>query len=259
MAAALGLTMEHHIGPGASAILAAGVTPAAITTTGRIHHEWLQARLSRRVAAYDVAARASGREGDELAEVARSTPGMLDLIGSVGVTAEDARYRAKVEGLGRALAAALADPGPATMDAAFMQVAAIADLEPVHVRVLHLIAHGPPEGHPLRGGDTGDPTAMLLDASLFEGIIPGAGSYVGNIMAVLTRHYLVAVDDHPQHPYAAPRASDAKSCRCSDRARNYPPASTFSPYTRLTTERTTGTGQPLPGHVGNVTALEQPR
>lgn len=184
MAAALGLSVQQYIGAGAAELLAALTAPGAITLTGRVADEWLAGRLGRRVAAYEAASDHSGMTHEEIGSIVRSTPGLLNLAGSIGAGAEDARYQAKVEALGRALAAALSDPTPATIDQQFLRAAAIADLEPPHVKLLHFIGFPPGMGGDYAGG------LMLLD-ELVGSALPDIQPILRHVQATLLRHHLI--------------------------------------------------------------------
>jgi hypothetical protein len=184
MAAALGLSVHQHIGAGAAELLTALTAPGAITLTGRVADEWLAGRLGRRAAAYETASEQSGLSHEEIGSVVRSAPGLLTLAGSIGADAEDARYQAKVEALGRALAAALSDPTPATIDQQFLRAAAIADLEPPHVKLLHFIAYPPGAGGDYAGG------LMLLD-EVVGPALPDVRPILRQLQATLSRHYLI--------------------------------------------------------------------
>lgn len=184
MAAALGLSVQQHIGAGAAELLTALTAPGAITLTGRVADEWLAGRLARRVAAYETASEQSGLTHEEIGSIVRGAPGLLNLAGSIGADAEDARYQAKVEALGRALAVALSDPTPATIDQQFLRAAAIADLEPPHVKLLHFIAYPSGVGRDYAGG------VMLLD-ELVGPAMPDVQPFLPQVQATLVRHYLI--------------------------------------------------------------------
>lgn len=188
MAAALGISVQQYIGAGAAELLAALTAPGAITLTGRVADEWLAGRLGRRVAAYETASEQSRLTHEQVGSIVRSTPGLLNLAGSIGADAEDARYQAKVEALGRALAAALSDPTPATIDQQFLRTAAIADLEPPHVKLLHFIGYPPGVGGDYAGG------LMLLD-ELVGSALPDVQPILRQVQATLSRHYLIRQEE----------------------------------------------------------------
>jgi hypothetical protein len=127
----------------------------------------------------------TGLAPDELAAWARSTDGRLMLTTNVIQTAYNTLYEVKVAALATVLVENLRDDARLNIGAVI--VAALADLEATHVRVLHAIDK---EDLPPRPDDLDHVYGVAIQCQL-EAYFPNLAPGILPIMATLERHALV--------------------------------------------------------------------
>jgi hypothetical protein len=132
-------------GPDA-AVAGAGLTPVIEDVLGRLF-SGLTARRAERVAETltDAAEELGGDAAEQLrrfADAAASDEEYQELLARTLTIAQDAAMRDKRRALGRALANALDDAGT-RIDGEIAFVRMLADLDPVHIRVLKIMSRRP--------------------------------------------------------------------------------------------------------------------
>jgi hypothetical protein len=127
----------------------------------------------------------TGLSPDELAAWARGTDGRLMLTTNVIQTAYNTLYEAKIAALARILVENLSDE--ARLDVGQVIEAALADLEAMHVRVLHAIDR---QDLPRRVDNLEHVPGVALQSQL-EAYFPNLAIGILPIMATLERHKLV--------------------------------------------------------------------
>ena len=172
----LGLAIGGPVG----ALVAAAVKPALELVTLRE-----QRGLDNIERIVESVTESTGLSPDELAAWARSTDGRLMLTTNVIQTAYNTLYEAKVAALATVLVENLHDE--ARLDIGEVTIAALADLEATHVRVLHAI-----EGQDLpRRPDGLDHVPGVAIQAQLEAYFPNLAPGILPIMAALERHKIV--------------------------------------------------------------------
>lgn len=183
--AALGLAVA---GP-AGALVAAAVKPALELVAVR------ESRGMRHIEQLlEAVTEATGLSQEEFAAWAKSTDGRLMLATSAIQAAYNTVYDRKVAALAAVLSKNLADD--AQLDLGNLAVNALADLEPVHVRVLHAFLGG----MPLPQRDDVRPQPGDVTQSQLEQGFPHLVAGLTPIIATLVRHGLAEVS-RANHAY----------------------------------------------------------
>ncbi|MEU2602325.1 hypothetical protein ABZ669_35450 [Streptomyces hirsutus] len=166
--------------------------------------------------------RVLGIEASELQERLLADERLLEFAGRVVGAAQDISLIQKRRGLARALAAAIADPAPARLDVWELLQTAIKEIDPPHIRFMHVISSAtplpqPPE-RPLEGVKYGmllqdvckiDPglelgghaiLQKLLSLGLVESALHGViygGTYRPYALSGLGRRLLTLLEEEP--------------------------------------------------------------
>jgi hypothetical protein len=129
-----------------AAVVGAGLTPVIEEVLGRLHSGMTSRRVRRVTETLSDAAEELGGDAAEqlkrFAEAAASDETYQELLARTLTIAQDTALRDQRRALGRALANALDDTGTRVDDEmAFVRM--LADLDPVHIRVLKIMSRRP--------------------------------------------------------------------------------------------------------------------
>jgi len=179
------------------AVAGAGLTPVIEEVLGRLYSGLTARRVKRVTETLADAAEELGGDAAEqlrrLADAAASDETYQELLARSLTVAQDTAMRDKRRALGRALANALDDTGT-RVDTEIAFVRMLADLDPVHIRVLKIMSHRPKHldrvAAQMNAAD--DPTAIrqwyewsIVDAD------PGLEGAVYGALRDLERHGLI--------------------------------------------------------------------
>ncbi|WP_127465668.1 hypothetical protein [Streptomyces sp. B27] len=130
-------------GPG-EALIGAASGPALATTFDVIADRIAAHRADRSTELVREVTRVLGIEADELGRRLLADERLLEFAGRVMGAAQDISLAEKRQALARALAAAVADPAPARLDIWELMQTAIRNIDPPHIRFMHVISAATP-------------------------------------------------------------------------------------------------------------------
>jgi hypothetical protein len=177
---AAGAAVGAVFGGPVGAIIGAAATPPLTDLVGRAWNELRGRRETNAVQVVDHAAQHAHMGPDHLLDVALADPNLSRLLHAALQTAAATLDQEKIEALARCLANGVEDV--ARVDEEALIVRALADLDPVHVRVLAKLATRRMKPRDVQWFLTGD-----IDARRFL----EAADLSGPVLAVLERHGLV--------------------------------------------------------------------
>ncbi|MFI2643259.1 hypothetical protein [Streptomyces sp. NPDC018610] len=147
-AAVAGTTAGAVVGGPEGALLGAAAGPALATSFDLIVDRITSYRADRTAQLVHEVTRVLGIEASELQERLLADERLLEFAGRVVAAAQDISLTQKRRALARALASAVADPAPARLDVWELLQTAIKEIDPPHIRFMHVISSARPLPEP---------------------------------------------------------------------------------------------------------------
>ncbi|WP_146075636.1 hypothetical protein [Streptomyces sp. Ru62] len=161
-AAVAGTTAGTAAGGPGGALIGAAAGPALATSFGLVADRVAAYRADRSAQLVNEVTRVLGIEASELQERLLADERLLEFAGRVVGAAQDISLTQKRHALARALAAAVADPAPARLDVWELLQKAIEEIDPPHIRFMHVISSATPLPQPPERPVDGVKYGMLL-------------------------------------------------------------------------------------------------
>lgn len=143
-AATAGTVAGAAIGGPGGALVGAAAGPALVASFDVVADRIAAHRTDRSTELVREVTRVLGIEADELGDRLLADERLLEFAGRVMGAAQDISLTQKRRALARALAAAVADPAPARLDVWELLQTAISDIDPPHIRFMHVISAATP-------------------------------------------------------------------------------------------------------------------
>ncbi|MFI8996998.1 hypothetical protein [Streptomyces sp. NPDC053542] len=185
-AATAGSVAGVVVGGSTGALVGAAAGPALSTGFELVADRIASRRAERRDQVVRDVARLLRIEPEELAERLLEDERLLELAGRVVGAAQDISLAQKRRALARALAAAVADPAPARLDIWELLQAAISEIDPPHIRFMHVISPAPSLPKPPERTSSDTKYGMSLSAvcSLDPGLEVGGHAVLQKLIAL---------------------------------------------------------------------------
>ncbi|MEU6731813.1 hypothetical protein ABZ929_01180 [Streptomyces physcomitrii] len=161
-AATAGTAAGAMIGGSEGALLGAAVGPALATSYDMVADRIASHRAGRRSELVREVTRVLRIDPEELQDQLLSDERLLEFAGRVVSAAQDISLSQKRRALARALAAAVADPAPARLDIWELLQTAIKEIDPPHIRLMHVISLATPLPRPPERPSEGVKYGMTL-------------------------------------------------------------------------------------------------
>jgi len=183
--AALAAAAGAGIGPPLGPVVAASVTPGLLVAAQHMLAEWQGLRIGRAASVLEAAAADADVEISELIEATGEREPFQMLAGEAMQAGAGTLLHAKVRALARAVATGYQDD--TTVDVQRLVVAALADMEILHVRVLHHMAI-----HMKEVARDGEEDLVMHDLGSIASSLPGISEDVAHaVIGTFDRHGLV--------------------------------------------------------------------
>ncbi|MFC8282728.1 hypothetical protein [Streptomyces cyaneofuscatus] len=143
-AATAGTVAGAAIGGPGGALVGAAAGPALATSFDVVAGRIAAYRTDRSTELVREVTRVLGIEADELGDRLLADERLLEFAGRVMGAAQDISLAQKRRALARALAAAVADPAPARLDLWELLQTAIKEIDPPHIRFIHVMSTATP-------------------------------------------------------------------------------------------------------------------
>ncbi|MFB7981275.1 hypothetical protein [Streptomyces vinaceus] len=149
IAASAGTVAGSLIGGPVGAVIGAATGPALVASFDLLAARIAAQRAARGSEVMSEVSRSLGIEPEELEARLLADERLLELAWRVVDAAQDISLQQKRRALAHALAAAVADPAPARLDIWELLQTAIREIDPPHIRLLHVLSQAVPLPGPL--------------------------------------------------------------------------------------------------------------
>ncbi|MFF2137857.1 hypothetical protein [Streptomyces sp. NPDC058193] len=162
-AATAGTAVGGAIGGPGGALAGAAVGPTLVASYDLIAARIASQRAARSNEVISTVSSTLGIESEQLEERLLADDRLLEFAGRVVRAAQEISLTQKRRALARSLAAAVADPDPARLDVWELLQTAIAEIDPPHIRFMHVISSARPLPKPPSRPDDSVKYGITLD------------------------------------------------------------------------------------------------